>query len=114
MRNVFDGWTKQAFGIARDGRGRYCALGWIVHQMIVSRNERVIELVGEALTAHGQRRTIAEVNDRLRWTPDQFRALGVLVPDDWFADYKRRALVNALLNKVTLEVKDEENTCVLV
>jgi hypothetical protein len=111
MKNVFDGWTKQCFGVGETNDGRYCALGWLEHVakdglyyghmsvMVIAKLEgadgpsgqhqvdcEVCDkiIIGSAAWAAGSHNPIIYANDRLKWPPDRFRALGVEAPEDWF------------------------------
>lgn len=108
-RNIFDGWTEQINGPrSRNGVGGFCAAGWVGYaakdmlcframerlviqalQQVLSPNRRAAFEAFEANHGLGDgpsrdRLVMLFFNDVLGWSPDQFRALQIEVPGEWF------------------------------
>ena len=72
MKSVFDGWTKQAIGVASDSAGRKCAGECVLDAEVLVRIGRYIDAPNFAM------QIIINANDRKKWNPAKFREIDLL------------------------------------
>ena len=77
MKSVFDGWTKQAIGVASDSAGRKCAWECVLDAEVLVRIGRYIDEPNFAM------QIIINANDRKKWNPAKFREIDLLSQGPW-------------------------------